>query len=79
MSMSKMAPQGNPELGWIPISMSGMELSKALSGIGLGMHKRAKGERFGGNVGKNVQRMSRDDVGEVIDDGNVVPGIRSLV
>jgi hypothetical protein len=52
--MSKMAPQGNPELGQIPISMLGMELSKALSGIGLGMHKRVKGERFGGNAGKNV-------------------------
>jgi hypothetical protein len=52
--MSKVAPWGNPELGEIPVSMSGMEFYKAMSGIGPRAHKRAKGEGFGGNTGKNV-------------------------
>jgi len=79
MGMSKVAPWGKPELGGIPISSSGIEYSKAMGGIGPRAHKRAKGERFRGNMGKNVQRMSRNDIGEVRDYSNAVPGIRSLV
>ena len=52
--MSKVAPWGNPELGGIPVSMLGMEFYKAISGIGPRAHKRAKGEGFRGNIGKNV-------------------------
>jgi hypothetical protein len=77
--MSKVTPRGNPKLGGIPISTSGVELSKAMSGIGLRAHKRAKGKGFRGNIGKNVQRMSRNNVREVRDDRNTIPGIRSLV
>jgi hypothetical protein len=54
MGMSKVAPWGKPELGGIPISSSGIEYSKAMGGIGPRAHKRAKGERFRGNMGKNV-------------------------
>ena len=77
--MSIMAPWGNPELGGIPVSMSGMELSKAMSGIGPRAHEGAKGKRFGGNTGKNVQRMSGNNIGEVRNNSNAVPGIRSLI
>ena len=52
--MSKVALWGNPELGGIPVSTLGMEFYKVMSGIGPRAHKRAKGEGFGGNAGKNV-------------------------
>jgi hypothetical protein len=52
--VSKVALWGNPELSGIPVSASGMELSKAMSGIGPRAHKGAKGEGFGGNAGKNL-------------------------
>jgi hypothetical protein len=79
MSMSKVTLWGNLELGGICIGMSGMELSKAMGGIGPRLHKGVKGKGFRGNVGKNVQRMSGNNVREVRDDSNAVPGIRSLV
>jgi len=52
--MSKVTPWGNPELGEIPVSTSGIEFCKAMSGIEPRAHKRVKGEGFGGNAGKNV-------------------------
>jgi hypothetical protein len=74
-----MAVRGNPELSRVTVSALGMELSKAVSSIGLGAHERAKGNRFGGNVGKDIKRMGGNSVREVRDYSNAVPGIRSLV
>ena len=77
--MGEMASWGNPELGGIPVSTSGAELSKAMSGIGPRAHKGVKGKGFRGNVGEDIKRMSRNGIREVGDNGNAVPSIRSLV
>ena len=53
-----MGPRGNPKCGRIVINMSGVELGKAVSNIGLRTHKGAKGEGFGGNTGENIKRVS---------------------
>jgi hypothetical protein len=79
MSMSEMTPRGNPKFGRIAISISEMELGKAVSRIGPRMHKGVKGKGFGGNMGENIKRMSGNGVGKVRDDSNTVPGIWSLV
>ena len=42
-------------------------------------HKRVKGNRFGGNTGENVKGMSGNNIGEVRDYSNAVPGIRSII
>jgi len=77
--MSKVAPRSKPEFCGVSISMSRAELSKAMSSVRPGAHERAKGNRFGGNTGKDIKGMSGDDVREVRDYGNAVPGIGSLV
>jgi hypothetical protein len=77
--MSEMTPRGNPELGRVTVSTSGMELSKVMSSIGPRAHKGVKGKGFGGNVGENIERMSGNGVGKVRDDSNTVSGIWSLV
>jgi len=77
--MSKVAPRSKPEFCGVSISMSRAELSKAMSSIQPGAYERAKGNRFGGNTGKDIKGMSGDDVREVRDYGNAVPGIGSLV
>ena len=41
--MSKMGVRGDPEFGRVSISALGMELSKAVRGIGPGAHKRVYG------------------------------------
>ena len=56
-----------------------MELSEAVSSIGPGAYKGAKGNRFRGDTGKDIDRVGRNYVGEVGDHSNAVPGIRSLV
>ena len=38
-----------------------------------------KSNRFGSNMGENIKRVSRNNVREVRDYGNAVPGIGSLV
>ena len=38
-----------------------------------------KGEGFRGNMGENIKGMSGDNIREVRDHGNAVPGIGSLV
>jgi hypothetical protein len=50
-----------------------------MSSIGPTVHKGAKGNWFRGNAWKDIKRMSRDDVREVRDYSNAVPGVRSLV
>ena len=79
MSMSKMAPWGNPEFGGIAVSTSGAELSEVMSSIRLRAHKGAKGDRFRGNAGKNIKRVGGNGIEEVRDDSNAIPGIRSIV
>jgi hypothetical protein len=56
-----------------------VELSEAMSSVWPGAHKGANSNRFRGNVGKDIKGMSRDNVREVRDYGNAVPGIGSLV
>ena len=77
--MSKVAPRSKPELCGVSVSMSRVEFSKAMSSVWPGAHERAKGNRFGGNTGKDIKGMSGDDVREVRDYGNAVPGIGSLI
>ena len=50
-----------------------------MSSIGPTAHKGAKGTWLRGNAWKDIQRMSWDDVREVRDYSNIVPGVRSLV
>jgi hypothetical protein len=59
--------------------MSGTELSKAMRGIGLGMHKGVHSHRFRSNVGENIKGMGGDNVREVRDHSNAVPCIRSNI
>jgi len=42
-------------------------------------HEGVEGNRLGGNAGKDIKGMSRNNVGKVRDHGNAVPGIRSFV
>jgi hypothetical protein len=79
MSVSEITTRGDLELSRVAISALGNELSEAVGSIGPGVHKRAKGNGFGGNAGENVKRVSRNDIREVRDYSNAVPGIRSLV
>jgi hypothetical protein len=79
MGMSEVASRGKPQLCRVSISASGAELSKAVSSVWLGAHKRIKSNGFRGNTGKDIEGMSGDNVREVRDYGNAVPGIRSLV
>jgi len=74
-----MAMRGNPEFGRVTVSTSGAELSKAMSSIWPRAHKGVKGNGFGGNAGENIKGVSGDSIGEVRDDSNAVPSIRSLV
>jgi hypothetical protein len=79
MSVSEMILRGDPEFGRITVSMSGTELSKAVSSIRPRAHKGAKGSGFGGNTGENIKRVSGNGIREVRDDSNAVPSIRSFV
>ena len=77
--MSEVAPRGEEEFCVVPVSASGMELSKAMGNIWPTAHEGAKGNGFGGNVGEDIKGVSGDNVREVRDHGNAVPGIGSLV
>ena len=79
MSVSKVPSRGKPKLCGVSISASGAELGKAMSSIGPTVHKGVKGNWFRGNVGEDIKGMSGDDVGEVRDYSNAVPGVGSLV
>jgi len=63
--MSEVASRGEPKLCGVPISASGVEVGKAVSSIWPVAHKGAKGNRFRGNMGKDIKGMSRNDVREV--------------
>jgi hypothetical protein len=79
MTVSKVPSRGKPKLCIVSVRMPRMELSETVSSVQPRVHKRMKGNGFGGNVGKDVKRMGGDDVREVRDYSNAVPGIRSLV
>jgi hypothetical protein len=79
MSMSKMPSRGRPELCGVSISASGAEVGKAVSSVWPTAHKGAKGNGFGGNTREDIKRVSGNDVGEVRDYSDAVPGIGSLV
>ena len=44
-----------------------------------GAHKGAKSNRFRGNAGKDIKGVGGNNIREVRDYGNAVPGIRSLI
>jgi len=77
--MSKMPSRSEPELCEISIGAARAEFSEAMSSIWLRAYKRVKGNRFRGDAGKDIEGMGGDDVREVRDHGNAVPGIGSLV
>ena len=79
MSVSEMAPWGEEELCVVSVSTAGVELCKAVGSIWPRAHKGAKGKGFGGNTGKDIKRVSGNDVREVRDYSNAVPGVSSLV
>jgi len=63
--MHKVASRSEPKLCVISIGMLRAELGEAMSSVWPGTHKRAKGNRFRGNAGENVKRVSRNDIREV--------------
>jgi hypothetical protein len=77
--MSEMAPRGKPKLCGVSISTLGAELGKVVSSVWPVAHKGAKGNGFGGNARKDIKRMSGNDVREVRDYSNAVPGIRGFI
>jgi hypothetical protein len=79
MGMSEMAARGEEELCVISISVSRAELSKAMSSVWPTTHKGAKGNGLGGNTREDIKGVSGNNVGEVGDHGNAVPGIRGFV
>ena len=79
MGVSKVALRGKPKLCEVSVSASRAELSKVVSSVQLGAHKRAEGNGFRGDTGKDIKGMSRDNVREVRVYGNAVPGIGSLI
>jgi hypothetical protein len=79
MSVGKMAPRGEEELCVLTVSTSRTELSKAVSSIWPTAHEGTKEKGFRGNAREDIKGMSRNDVREVQDYGNAVPGIGSLI
>ena len=77
--MSEVAPRGKPELYRVSVSSSGAEIGKAMSSVWLAAHEGAKGKGLRGNAGEDIQGMSGDNVREVRDYSNAVPGVGSLV
>jgi hypothetical protein len=55
------------------------ELGEAMGSVWPAMHEGSKGNGFRGNAGEDIKRVRRDNVREVRDYSNAVPGIRSLV
>jgi hypothetical protein len=79
MGVSEMAPRGKQKLCEVSVSVLRPELSKAVGSIWPGTHKGAEGNGFRGNTGKDIKGMGGDNIGEVGDYSNAVPGIGSLI
>ena len=77
--MSEVSLRSDPQCHRISVSMSRMEFSKAMRGIGLGAHKGVHSHRFRSNVGENIKGMGGNNVREVRDYSNAVSGIRSII
>jgi len=77
--VSEVASRSKPKLCRVSVSALRAELSKEVSSVRPVTHERSKGKRFRGNVGEDIKGMSGDNIGEVRDYDNAVPGIRSLV
>jgi hypothetical protein len=77
--MSVVAPRGKPELCRVSVSSSRAELGEAMSSVWLGAHKGADSNGFWGDTGKDIKRMSGDDVREVRDYSNAVSGIGGFI
>jgi hypothetical protein len=77
--MSEVSLRSDPQCHRISVSISRMEFSKAMRGVGLRVHKGAHSHRFRSNLGENIKGMGRNDVREVRDHSNAVSGIRSIV
>jgi hypothetical protein len=79
MSMSEVASRSEEEFCVLPVSALGMELGEAMGSIWPTAHEGAKGYGFGGNAREDIKGVSGDNVGEVRDYGNAVPGIGSFI
>jgi hypothetical protein len=79
VSVSKVPSRGEPWLCVIPVSVAGAEFSETVSSIWPRAHKGVKAKGFRGDTRKDIKRVGGDDVREVRDHSNAVPGIRSLV
>jgi hypothetical protein len=79
MGVSKMPLRGKKELCILLVSSSEAELGEAMSSVRPAAHERAEGKGFRGNAGKDIKGVSGNNVREVRDYGNAVPGIGSLV
>jgi hypothetical protein len=79
VGISEVALRGKPKLCRVSISILGTEVSKVVSSIWPAVHKGVKGNGFGGYTGKDIKGMYRNNLREVRDYGNAVPGIGSLV
>jgi hypothetical protein len=79
MGVSEVALRGKEELCIVSVSSSRTELSEAMSSIWPTAHEGAKGNGFGGNVGEDIKGVSGNNIREVRDYSNAVPGIGSLV
>jgi hypothetical protein len=67
------------ELCGIIISPIGAEVRKAVSRVGPRVQEQLEIEGFCSEVREDVKRMSGNSVGEVGDNGEAVPSIRSFV
>jgi hypothetical protein len=79
MGVGEVAARGEEELCVIAVSASRTELSKAMGSVWPAAHKGAEGNGFGGNAREDIKGVSGDNVGEVRDYSNAVPGIGGLV
>jgi len=71
--------RGKLELRRVSISVPGAEDSKAMSSVWPAAHKGLESNGFRGNAEKDIKGVSRDDIREVRDYSNAVPGIGSLI
>jgi len=79
MGVGKMPTWGEEEFCILTVSPSRDKLGKPMSSIWPAAHEGAKSNRFGGDPREDVKRMSGNNVREVRDHGNAVPGIGSLI
>ena len=70
--MGLISPGYRPKLPWVAICTIGMELSEVVSRIRLRAKERTKINRFKGKSGESIERVSRNSVREVGDNGKAV-------